>query len=207
MVPKQCKSPAKHDETMAGCFMFEGWDYLYLPNTFLLCEVNQCEPGTTEALGIHTMALTRISNSGTWCSTLSKTQRLTSLRNHSCYCFRFHQMLPDVFRFQLSAWQFVQCARSATGAPAGSCRCGPTCHGVHGAHEHGTSNGHPGFDPNNAPILAFRHPLCPPWFIFGEVSEPNFTAPDNMDNQIKFLQKLRSPNFLEFLLRFRNLRL
>ena len=32
MVPKQCKSPAKHDETMAGeCFMFEGWDYLYLP--------------------------------------------------------------------------------------------------------------------------------------------------------------------------------
>lgn len=62
----------------------------------------------------------------------------TSLRNQS---FRFHQLLPVVTRcyemllFQLSAWQFVQCARSATGAPAGSCRCGPTCHGVHGAHD------------------------------------------------------------------------
>ena len=64
-------------------------------NTFLLCEVNQCEPGTTEALGIHTMALTRISNSGTWCSTLSKTQRPHSVINlsdfTSCY-----QMLRDV---------------------------------------------------------------------------------------------------------------
>ena len=175
-------------------------------NTFLLCEVNQCEPGTTEALGIHTMALTRISNSGTWCSTLSKTQRPHSVINlsdfTSCY-----QLLPDVTRCYCFNFR-----------PGNSCNA----HDPQQAHqpdhagvvrpatestEHTTSNGHPGVDRNNAPILAFRHPLCPPWFIFGEVSEPNFTAPDNMDNQIKFLQKLRSPNFLEFLLRFRNLRL
>ena len=128
----------------------------------------------------------------------------TSLRNQS---FRFHQLLPDVTRCYCFNFR-----------PGNSCNA----HDPQQAHqpdhagvvrpatestEHTTSNGHPGVDRNNAPILAFRHPLCPPWFIFGEVSEPNFTAPDNMDNQIKFLQKLRSPNFLEFLLRFRNLRL